>query len=88
MTNTEGKKKYEVWTGRWDEPLTKYASFEAESDEEALKIFKKYEEDPALTWNQVTLFPVTIEQRPVEVRGKALKTVREPSGDDALDLVG
>ena len=86
MAETE-KKKYEVWTGHWDEQLTRYASFEAESNLEALKKFEEYERKESLEWDQIVLYPITIEQRPVEVRGPALKTVREPSGDNVLDYV-
>jgi hypothetical protein len=79
--------KYEVWSGRWAERLKRYNDFEAADDPAALKKFEEYENDSALKFSKLVLYPVVVAEGK-EVRGKPLKKVREFSGDDdALDFV-
>lgn len=49
---------YRITSGRWDIPMTVYKEFEASSDQEARKIFKKISDRQENSWNTMFLYRI------------------------------
>ena len=50
--------KYRITSGRWDTPMTIYKEFEATSDNEARKKFKKVSKRKENSWETMFLYRV------------------------------
>lgn len=55
--------KFEIYTSRFDVPETLYTSFEAETDEIALKRLEEVKQRPSLAWDNIRMIEVQEERK-------------------------
>ena len=54
--------KYEIYTGRFDVKTYRYKTFEADSDEDALKVFEEVQAMPSNAWDNMYMIAVEVER--------------------------